>query len=120
MKTMTGLVIGGFTNLPWESNESGEWIDDPQKKTFTFTEANKKLNKHVSTNKNIFKFAHWGPTFGAGTDIIVYEAGCLNENLFLERPANYGNRSFNIYTSKNPREKGLALTEIEIYEVLWD
>ena len=61
--------FGGFTPIPWKSEEKETYKKDPEMKTFVFSLDNKKIY-HLKNNKRaVYHSKNHGPCFGSGHDI---------------------------------------------------
>jgi hypothetical protein len=74
--TTKGFIFGGFTPIPWDS--SNGYKSDPSEKSFVFT-----LKNANNISPRTFKLSNasyaihcqsgYGPAFGKGIDIRVYD-----------------------------------------------
>ena len=70
--------FGGFTPIPWKSK--GDFIDDPEMKTFVFSLDNQNIYYLKDNGKNaVYHHHETGPCFGSGHDISI-EGNPIKEN----------------------------------------
>ena len=75
--------FGGFTPIPWKSEEEEKQVKDPEMKTFVFSLDNKKIYYLVNSNVNaIYHHKKSGPCFGGG-EILVQMEIRLKKILFI-------------------------------------
>ena len=89
VETEFGKKIGGYTPIKWSSN--GGWVIDDSMSTFLFSLTEN--DKFELTNKfqAVYQYSEYGPLFGAGTDLVIYDKA--NKN-------NYSSANIN-HTYKN-------------------
>ena len=61
--------FGGFTPIPWKSQ--GDYINEPEMKTFIFSLDNKKIYHLKNENDAVYHDKNTGPCFGGGRDIAI-------------------------------------------------
>ena len=63
--------FGGFTPIPWKSENKGTYIEDSEKKTFVFSLDNKKIYYLQDIAHAVLHLKDFGPIFGKGFDISI-------------------------------------------------
>ncbi len=73
-KLSTGVLIGGYTTLTWQS--TGNYQNDGDRSSFLFSLTNNfkyvETGAYASQGDSIYDQANWGPTFGGGFDFGTY------------------------------------------------
>jgi hypothetical protein len=87
-----GWIFGGYSAIPWK--ESGRFQEDSSGSSFIFTLKNphgtppqKFLLK--DPQKAIYCYPNYGPTFGAGHDIRIYDDCKRNSYNYIGFPSSY-------------------------------
>ena len=109
--------FGGFTPIPWKSE--GDFIKDPEMKTFVFSLDNKKIYYLKNNGENaVYHHNETGPCFGSGYDIGI-EGNPIKENKLFTFQCSFeykgGNQSLSEYI-KSPHLKAL---EYEVFEIIF-
>jgi hypothetical protein len=88
IKTSLGHTFGGYTKASWESSNSGNYKHD----TSSFVFSVDKLTKYPITkdyDKAIHCDSSWGPRFGTGATIAIYDKSNQNTSSYLRPDNNY-------------------------------
>ena len=125
LKSTSDNIFGGFTSSQWKSIGTGEYGYD--KNAFIFSLVNKEnsplLFEHSSNDKNsIGSFEPFGPIFGAGNDICIYDCSNTNTDSFSFLGKTYSHPE---YPYGSDRAKSILagthhfkVQEIEVFQVL--
>jgi hypothetical protein len=117
VKTTTGCTFGGYTSVPWTSNDCYN-IDNT---AFLFTLKNSrnipiKLNVITGNKYAVYNKTSYGPTFGGGHDFYVSDLSNTNMNSYNNCPYSYQNNlissPFYLGDSKN-----FQTVEVEVFQV---
>ena len=79
VKSTSGNIFGGFTSAQWKSTGSYEY----DSKAFIFSLVNKEnrpllFEQTSNDGSSIGSFKIYGPIFGIGNDIIIYDSSNMN------------------------------------------
>ncbi|KAL7542399.1 hypothetical protein ACHAWF_007171, partial [Thalassiosira exigua] len=116
VETTDGFVLGGYSNAPWTSGNSGWKVAD---KAFLFVLSGNDVThprkmKLRDADHAVFDHSGYGPTFGEGYDLFVDESNCLNSffgNSYESGPpGRLTTRTHGYYTR-------YAIREMEVFEV---
>ena len=122
VKSNIGNIFGGFTSAHW--NSSGSWQED--KNSFLYSLINKEnrhlIFEHSSSNKySIGSIKQYGPIFGAGNDICIFDSSNSNTSSY----SNLGNTyTHPEYPFNSPKAKTILagtynfqVVEIEVFQL---
>jgi hypothetical protein len=106
IKTVAGHIFGGFTTISWDS--SSGYKNDTQ--SFLFS-VDKQTKYPIVKNYQyaIYCGASYGPIFGGGHDIVVYDNSNSNKSSYTD--SNSGNCCYNL--PKAPGKSYSILTDGE-------
>jgi hypothetical protein len=113
-------IFGGYTPVAWSSRCN--YASDPTLKSFLFTIKNPhnlpaRIFKQKSEAYAIYDTSSYGPTFGNGFDIVVYDK-CQSANCRARLGTGYANDSgiseYLVFTG----ERNFTVEEIEVFEVI--
>ena len=113
--------FGGFTPIPWKSEEKEVWKKDPEMKTFVFSFDNKQIYYLKDSSKEaVYHFIDAGPGFGGGRDIAI------EKNIFKDSNLSTNHYSFDYYGEEyfclsecgyDRKGKGI---DYEVFQVIFD
>ena len=110
--------FGGFTPIPWKSEEIWKYKEDPEMKTFIFSLDNKKIyNLKNEKIDSVFHEQNSGPCFGSGWDI-GFEGNPIKEKKLYTYQSSYNyNGDKSTLSEFDFNNKG-KLLECEVFEVI--
>ena len=113
--------FGGFTPIPWKSEENYKWIKDHERKTFVFSLDNKKIYDLINANSNaIYHYKNSGPSFGGGRDIALDGNPLKQKTLYTRYVGNsFDYKNDNLALSEYNGEKKGKVLEYEVFEVIF-
>jgi hypothetical protein len=122
IRTTKDFIFGGYTPLSWDSTTNG-YKTDASHRSFVFTIKNphgfgcRKFGlKPDQAQHAICTYGNYGPIFGDGHTIIVYD-GCSTTNNNYTRLYSYVNdtglNEFTVFTG----EQYFTVKEIEVFSV---
>lgn len=77
VRTTTGYIFGGFAMKSWESPQKDRWEAD--KNSFLFSWDWREIYRQFQNEDKALEFdKNYGPIFGAGRDLIIYEESNKN------------------------------------------
>ena len=105
IKTVAGHIFGGFTTISWDS--SGTYKNDTQ--SFLFS-VDKQTKYPIVKNyeKAIYCYASYGPIFGGGHDIKVYDNSNSNKSSYTCDNSKSSNCSYNLPVAPGKSESILT------------
>ena len=110
--------FGGFTPIPWKSDEKGSYLKDQDNKTFVFSLDNKKIYYLKNGCNAVYHYKESGPCFGGGRDIAI-DGNPLKENTLYTRQScsfDYkGIQSLSEYQYTN----NLKALEYEVFQIIF-
>ena len=77
--------FGGFTPIPWKSEEEKIWLNDQYNKTFVFSLDNKKIYYLKNGFNAVYNYKGSVPCFGRGCDIGIYGNPLKENNLYTSQ-----------------------------------
>jgi len=110
--------FGGFTPIPWESEEKGIFINDSEKRTFVFSLDNKKIFNLKNNDNAVFHDKSKGPCFGLGFDIGIEGNPLIENKLYTyQKSFDYkgGKNSLSEYNGK----ENLKIIEYEVFKIIF-
>ena len=112
--------FGGFTPIPWKSEEIWKYKKDPEMKTFIFSLDNKKIYNLKNENvDSVFHEQNSGPCFGNGWDI-GFEGNPIKDKKLYTYQSSYNyNGDKNTLSEFDFNNKG-KLLECEVFEVIFE
>ena len=113
--------FGGFTPIPWKSEENYKWIKDHERKTFVFSIDNKKIYDLINVNSNaIYHYKNSGPSFGGGRDIALDGNPLKQKTLYTRYVGNsFDYKNDNLALSEYDGEKKGKVLEYEVFQVIF-
>ena len=106
--------FGGFTPIPWKSQ--GDYINDPEMKTFIFSLDNKKIYYLKNENDAVYHDKNSGPCFGSGRDISI-DGNPIKENSLFTYPGTYDYIGDHNSLSEYDGNSVLKALEYEVFQV---
>jgi hypothetical protein len=121
IETTKGFIFGGFTPIPWDS--SSGYKSDPSEKSFIFTLKNAnnispRAFKLSSASVAILCNSAYGPTFGNGHDIHLYNDFTINSNNYTNVGIAYVNDTGIAGTRLFTGEECFTVKEMEIFAII--
>ena len=89
IRTEFGRTIGGYTHYPWTSARSGEWVKDSGRRAFLFSLDMREKFVPQGDDHLIWRGREFGPLFGNGCDIRIYDGCNRNSNSYASFPKTY-------------------------------
>ena len=119
IKSAGNRRFGGFTTAQWSSPSSNEYKDDPN--SFLFSLDKQKIYSYKKNGMAIYNYKDYGPTFGIGCDIFIYQHGIQEKHLFTNESAsscsyNYNGDNNALSESGN---KPIFASEYEVFQVIF-
>ena len=112
--------FGGFTPIPWKSDEKGKFIKDPDKKTFIFSLDNKKIYHLKNTEQAVYHDKNNGPCFGNGYDIGIEGNPIEENNLYTYQGSyDYKGDKHSLSEFENYDKENIKALEFEVFQVLF-
>ena len=122
VKSDIGNIFGGFTSAHW--NSSGSWQED--KSSFLYSLINKE-NRHLifehssNNNSSICSNKQYGPIFGAGNDICIFDSSNSNTSSFSNVGNTYTHPEYPFNSSKAKTilagTYNFQVVEIEVFQL---
>ena len=109
--------FGGFTPIPWKSEEIGVYIKDIEKKTFIYSLDKKKIYYLKHTNYAVY-LKNYGPNFGRGPDIGI-EGNPIEENKLRTYQSSYDYNGDIISLSEYKSPNFIKALEYEVYHIIF-
>ena len=106
--------FGGFTPIPWESEEN--YIQDTEMKTFVFSLDNKKIYDLISSDNAVYHHIGSGPCFGGGRDIAL-DGNPIKENKLYTLECSYDYKGDTQPLSEY-QESNLKALEYEVFQII--
>jgi hypothetical protein len=121
IETMKGFIFGGFTPIPWDS--SNTYKSDNSQKSFLFTLKNA---NNISPRKfSLSDASHairclsdYGPLFGSGHDILIYDNCNANTNSYTNFGSGYVNDTGIGGGQVLAGEYNFTVKEIEVFTII--
>ena len=111
--------FGGFTPIPWKSEEKGTYIKEPEKKTFIFSLDNKKIYYLKDGDyASVFHGKINGPCFGGGRDIAI-DGNPLKENKLYTRQYSYDYKDYENCLSEYQSPYKIKALEYEVFQIIF-
>ena len=110
--------FGGFTPIPWKSEEKGTYKKDPEMKTFVFSLDNKKIDHLKFSDHAVYHSKNYGPCFGSGHDIGIIGNPFKANNIYTYQNSFDYNGGINSLSECEYLKGGMAL-EYEVFNVLF-
>jgi len=111
--------FGGFTLIPWKSEERYVYKQDSENKTFVFSLDNKKIYYLKSIKENaIYHNKDSGPCFGEGRDIAI-DRNPLKENTLYTYQESYDYKGDSNALSEYKSQNFLKALEYEVFQVIF-
>ena len=109
--------FGGFTPIPWKSGW-GDYIKDPEKKTFVFSLDNKKIYYLQYIKNAVYHDKDSGPCFGRGCDFNI-EGNPIKENTLYTYQTSYDYKGDSKALSEYDGLNNLKALEYEVFQVIF-
>jgi hypothetical protein len=118
IKTTNNRIFGGFTTVPWDSSNG---TDKTDYHSFVFSVDERTKYPIVNTfDRAIYCYSSYGPLFGNGHTICVYDNSNANTNSFVENDNNYNVKKADGQDYVlNGGTRDFKTTEIEVYQVTY-
>ena len=110
--------FGGFTPIPWKSEEEGSYMKDQDNKTFVFSLDNKKIYYLKSGFDTVYHYKESGPCFGNGWDIGIKGNPLKANTLYTSQNSfdyNGDKQSLSEYNFPNH----LKALEYEVFQIIF-
>ena len=111
--------FGGFTPIPWTSNEG--WVDDPSLKSFVFSLDNKKIYLKNGGNISVYHYKDYGPCFGEGYDIGIEGNPIKKNTLYTYQDGSYDYKGdkYSLSEYENDNYERIKALEYEVFQVIF-
>jgi len=111
--------FGGFTPIPWKSEEVNKYKEDPSLRTFVFSLDNKKIYylKTDYSNDAVYHKKDSGPCFGCGRDIAI-DRNPIKENTIYTCQCSYDYKG-DIHSLSEYRGSYIKALEYEVFQVIF-
>ena len=112
--------FGGFTPIPWTSNEKGVYKEDPNLKSFVFSLDKQKIYSLKSKENAVCHKKNGGPCFGFGHDIGI-DKNPLKENTLYTCQSSYDYKGdkYSLSEYDGDFNKHIKALEYEVFQVLF-
>ena len=110
--------FGGFTPIPWKSEEKEIWLKDQDNKTFVFSLDNKKIYYLKSGQSAVHHYKESGPCFGGGCDIGI-NGNPLKENTLYTNQSSFDYKGDKQSLSEYQRPNHLKALEYEVFQIIF-
>ena len=113
-------IFGGFSTIPWVASEGGKgetnWMWNTENRSFLFSVTHKTTH-HFIGGREVYLQSNYGPTFGSGFDLHIYQKQGSRSNL----GASYALPQGVEYMSLEAREylAGEYMFTLDNYEVFY-
>ena len=111
--------FGGFTPIPWKSEEKRIFIKDNDKKTFIFSLDNKKICSLKYAENAVYHNKKNGPCFGYGFDIGI-EGNPIKENKLFTGQSSFDYKGESRVLSEFDGKRDLRALEYEVFQILFN
>ena len=120
IKSAGNRRFGGFTSAQWSSPSSGEYKDDPN--AFLFSLDKQKIYSYKKNGKAICNRKDYGPIFGSGCDICIYQHGIQEKHLQTYESSSSCSYNFNgdnNALSEDGKGSYIYAAEYEVFQVIF-
>ena len=112
--------FGGFTQIPWKSDENGIFIQDPEHKTFVFSLDNKKIYNLKSNNSNaVYHGKNTGPCFGSESGDISIVGNPIKDYKLCNYKFSYDYKGINDSLSECVFPNYIKAIDYEVFQVIF-
>ena len=122
VKSAGNRRFGGFTTIPWSSEENGKGLED--KNAFLFSIDKQRIYSLKGNKKAVFHHKDYGPIFGNENCCDFYMDGHCIENKTCYTNDSNSNSSYNYNGDNNAlsesNNNGIYLAEYEVFQVLFE
>ena len=119
IKSAGNRRFGGFTSIEWSSHTSGEYKDDPN--AFLFSLDKHKIYPYKENSKAIYNYKDYGPCFGSGADIHIYQHAIQERKLWTNESSS--TISYDNFGDKNALSEcngsKIYAAEYEVFQVIF-
>ena len=110
--------FGGFTKIPWKSK--GDWVKDPEMKTFVFSLDKKKIYFLKRPEKAVHHVKEYGPCFGFGHDIGI-EGNPIKGNHMITYQSSYDYKGdYNSLSDNTTYDNKGKIQDYEVYQIIFN
>ena len=121
-KTEGKRRFGGFTTIPWTSEENGKYLDD--KNAFLFSIDKQRIYPLKSNKKAVYHHKNYGPCFRNEScwDIYIYDHCIENKQFLTNESSTYSSYNYNGDNNALSESNGsnIYLTEYEVFQVIFE
>ena len=121
-KTEGNRRFGGFTTIPWTSEENGKYLDD--KNAFLFSIDKQRIYPLKSNEKGVYHHKNYGPCFRNEScwDIYIYDHCIENKQFLTNESSTYSSYNYNGDNNALSESNGsnIYLTEYEVFQVIFE
>ena len=110
--------FGGFTPIPWKSEERYVYKQDSENKTFVFSLDNKKIYYLKDIENAVSHDKNRGPCFGGGQDIGI-NGNPIKENTLYTFQYSYDYKGDSNALSEYNGQNYLKALEYEVFQVIF-
>ena len=112
--------FGGFTPIPWKSEEGYVYKQDSENKTFVFSLDNKKIYYLKDINQDaIYHDNNSGPCFGRGRDIAIDRNPLVEYTLYTYQSSSYDYKGDSNALSEYESPNKLKALEYEVFQIIF-
>ena len=112
--------FGGFTTIPWKSDENGIFIKDPEHKTFVFSLDNKSIyNLKSNSSTAIYHGKNTGPCFGSESGDISIVGNPIKEDKLCTYKFSYDYKGINASLSECVFPNYIKALDYEVFQVIF-
>ena len=121
-KTEGNRRFGGFTTIPWTSEENGKYLDD--KNAFLFSIDKQRIYPLKSNEKGVYHHKNYGPCFRNEScwDIYIYDHCIENKSFYTNESSTYSSYNYNGDNNALSESNGsyIYLAEYEVFQVIFE
>ena len=120
IKSAGNRRFGGFTTAQWSSPTSAEYKDDPN--AFLFSLDKQKIYSYKKNGKAIYNYKDYGPCFGSGCDLAIYQHGIQEKHLKTYESSSNCSYNYNVDNnalSEDGKNSYIYAAEYEVFQVIF-
>ena len=113
--------FGGFTPIPWKSEDEYKLKLDLEEKTFVFSLDNKKIYNLKSRNEYaVYHKKDSGPCFGGSRDIGIDRNPLIENSLLTKQSESFDYKGNSNALSEYNGQNKLKILEYEVFQIIFD
>ena len=121
-KTEGKRRFGGFTTIPWTSEENEKFLDD--KNAFLFSSDKQRIYPLKGNKKAVYHLKNYGPCFRNEScwDIHINDHCIENKSFYTTESSTYSSYNYNGDNNALSESNGsnIYLTEYEVFQVIFE